>query len=211
MRAAARVLMPPFIRPAGRDAPIKIGLVDDEILRDANAVVVQSMETAAAKLRDAGIGAKWRQVPIPLATIIARHKTITEYELARAHPALAGEEHVTPALREAVRRGLAIEAATYEHALAELDLAARDFWMEMRELDALIFPAAPDVAPAGMKTGDPRFIIPFTALGGPIVSIPIAIAPSGLPLGLMLIGAPGTDRGLAAIAERLARAIELPR
>ena len=63
-----------------------------------------------------------------------------------------------------------------------------------------------------MKTGDPRFIIPFTALGGPIVSVPIAIAPPGLPLGLMLIGAPGSDRALAQRSPSDWRgAIELPR
>jgi aspartyl-tRNA(Asn)/glutamyl-tRNA(Gln) amidotransferase subunit A len=62
-----------------------------------------------------------------------------------------------------------------------------------------------------MKTGDPRFIVPFTALGGPIVSIPVGTGAGGLPLGLMLIGAPGSDAQIAAIAEQIAPAIELPR
>jgi aspartyl-tRNA(Asn)/glutamyl-tRNA(Gln) amidotransferase subunit A len=61
-----------------------------------------------------------------------------------------------------------------------------------------------------MKTGDPRFIIPFTALGGPIVSVPIGFD-VGLPLGLMLVGAPGSDAALADIADRLAPAIEVRR
>jgi len=89
--------------------------------------------------------------------------------------------------------------------------AAERFWATMQGFDALIFPPAPDVAPPGMKTGDPRFIIPFTALGGPIVSVPIAVTAQGLPLGLMLLGAPGTDRTIAHIAEQLAPALELPR
>ena len=75
----------------------------------------------------------------------------------------------------------------------------------MHDFDALIFPAAPDIAPPGMKTGDPSFIIPFTALGGPIVSVPVAIAPQGLPLGVMLIGAPGTDRAIAVHGRALGR------
>jgi aspartyl-tRNA(Asn)/glutamyl-tRNA(Gln) amidotransferase subunit A len=62
-----------------------------------------------------------------------------------------------------------------------------------------------------MGTGDPSFIIPFTTLGGPIVSVPVAVAPQGLPLGLMLIGAPGTDRTIAATSKRLASVIELSR
>jgi aspartyl-tRNA(Asn)/glutamyl-tRNA(Gln) amidotransferase subunit A len=74
-----------------------------------------------------------------------------------------------------------------------------------------VFPAAPDVAPEGIQTGDPRFIVPFTTLGGPIVSIPVGHGAAGLPLGLMLIGAPGMDATLAGIAEQVANAIELPR
>ena len=88
---------------------------------------------------------------------------------------------------------------------------ATGFWRQRLTLDALIFPAAPDVAPAGMKTGDPRFIVPFTAFGGPIVSIPVGFGAGGLPLGLMLIGAPGADAALATIAGDVAKVIELPR
>ena len=125
--------------------------------------------------------------------IIAWHKTLTEYELARAHPDLATTAHeVAPALRDAVRRGQAIEQAAYERAYRAIGAAAEQFWTAMHDLDALIFPAATDIAPPGMKTGDPSFIIPFTALGGPIVSVPVAVAPQGLPLGLMLIGAAGS-------------------
>jgi aspartyl-tRNA(Asn)/glutamyl-tRNA(Gln) amidotransferase subunit A len=67
------------------------------------------------------------------------------------------------------------------------------------------------VAPAGMKTGDPRFIVPFTALGGPIVSIPVGTGAGAMPLGVMLIGAPGSDAVTTTIAERVASVIELPR
>jgi aspartyl-tRNA(Asn)/glutamyl-tRNA(Gln) amidotransferase subunit A len=53
--------------------------------------------------------------------------------------------------------------------------------------------------------------VPFTALGGPIVSIPVGTGSDGMPLGLMLIGAPGTDSATASVAERTASVIELPR
>jgi aspartyl-tRNA(Asn)/glutamyl-tRNA(Gln) amidotransferase subunit A len=209
--AAAQVLMPSFLGRRTVDAPIKIALIEDTILQDASPAVAQSIETAAAKLRDAGISVQRRGTATPFSSILAWHKTVTEYELARAHPVLATAPEVTPALRDAVLRGQSIGPRAYAHALRAIDAAADQFWCTMRDFDALIFPAAPDVAPAGMKTGDPRFIIPFTALGGPIVSIPIAVAPQGLPLGLMLIGAPGTDWAMAAIAEQLALVIELPR
>jgi Asp-tRNA(Asn)/Glu-tRNA(Gln) amidotransferase A subunit family amidase len=43
------------------------------------------------------------------------------------------------------------------------------------------------------------------------VSIPVGTGTGGMPLGLMLIGAPGSDAVTASIAERVASVIELPR
>jgi aspartyl-tRNA(Asn)/glutamyl-tRNA(Gln) amidotransferase subunit A len=117
---------------------------------------------------------------------------------------------VTPALLAAITRGRETGDDAYHEALRALDSIRRQFWTAATDFDALIFPAAPDIAPVGMQTGDPRFIIPFTALGGPMVSIPAGLD-LGLPLGLMLIGRPGSDWALAELADRLAPLIELPR
>lgn len=62
-----------------------------------------------------------------------------------------------------------------------------------------------------MPTGDPRCIIPFTALGGPIATIPLVLAPCGLPLGVMLCARPGADAALVADALKVASVIEAPR
>jgi aspartyl-tRNA(Asn)/glutamyl-tRNA(Gln) amidotransferase subunit A len=134
-----------------------------------------------------------------------------EYEVARAHPALEHNAEVSAGLREAIARGRAIGDAAYQNACGALDAAGERFWAATAGVGALIFPAAPNVAPPGMRTGDPRFIVPFTAFGGPIVSIPVGFGAGGLPLGLMLIGAPGTDAALAGIGEKVAAVIELPR
>jgi len=118
---------------------------------------------------------------------------------------------VSAGLREAIARGRSTDDRTYGDAMLAIDAARDRFLAATAHVDALIFPAAPDVAPAGMKTGDPRFIVPFTAFGGPIVSIPVGFGAGGLPLGLMLIGAPGADEALATIAGDVAKVIELPR
>ena len=128
-----------------------------------------------------------------------------------AHPGLEHNVDVSAGLRDALARGRLIGDSAYRDACTALDTARGPFWAATAHVDALIFPAAPDVAPAGVKTGDPRFIVPFTAFGGPIVSIPVGFGAGGLPLGLMLIGPPGTDMAIAGIAEKVAKAIELPR
>jgi aspartyl-tRNA(Asn)/glutamyl-tRNA(Gln) amidotransferase subunit A len=148
---------------------------------------------------------------VPFADIVGWHKTMIEYEVARAHPSLEHAAEASAGLREAVGRGRMIGDQSYVDACRALDAARERFRAATAEFQALIFPTAPDAAPAGMKTGDPRFIVPFTALGGPIVSIPVGIGAHGLPLGLMLIGAPGRDAAIADMAGEIARAIERPR
>jgi aspartyl-tRNA(Asn)/glutamyl-tRNA(Gln) amidotransferase subunit A len=148
---------------------------------------------------------------VSFAEISAWHKTVIEYEVARAQPQLEHDSQVSPGLREAIGRGRLVDDHEYIAAQAALAVARERFWATTAQVDALIFPAAPDVAPAGTKTGDPRFIVPFTALGGPIVSIPVGTGAGDMPLGVMLIGPPGADAGICAIAEQIAPAIERPR
>jgi aspartyl-tRNA(Asn)/glutamyl-tRNA(Gln) amidotransferase subunit A len=210
--AAARVLMPPYLRQqVARPTPLTIGVVEDPIGEAASAAVVGSIKRAADALARTGLKMVRITSPVAFTEIAGWHKTIIEYEVARAHPHLERNSDVSAGLREAIARGRPVSDRTYLDALAALSAARERFWQETAAADALLFPAAPDVAPAGMKTGDPRFIVPFTALGGPIASIPVGTGAGGLPLGLMLIGAPGSDAQIAAIAEQIAPAIELPR
>ena len=211
--AAARGLMPPFLHQRGVAAPspLTIGVLEDPIVEAASAAVTDSIKVAAGTLRRSGLKVERITSPVAFTEIAGWHKTIIEYEVAHAHPHLERNSDVSAGLREAIARGRVIPDRAYLDAHVALNIARERFWLSTAQADALLFPAAPDVAPAGMKTGDPRFIVPFTALGGPIVSIPLGVGRRGLPLGLMLIGAPGTDSRIAGIAEQIAPAIELPR
>ena len=210
---AARVLMPPFLRQRAAEAPspLTIGVVEEPITEAASAAVADSVRTAAEALAAAGVGVKRLTSPVAFAEIAGWHKTIIEYEVAHAHPHLEHNSDVSAGLREAVARGRVVTDPAYLDAYAALGAARERFWLETAQANALLFPAAPDVAPVGMKTGDPRFIVPFTALGGPIVSIPVGTGAGGMPLGLMLIGAPGMDAEIGVIAEQIAPVIELRR
>ncbi len=210
--AAARVLMPPYLRHRPMPpSPPSIGFVDDPIVAAESAAVADTQRLAADTLTASGFRVERCRSPLPFADIVGLHKMAIEYEVARAHPGLEHNSEVSAGLRDAIGRGRSIDDLAYRNAWAALDAARDRFWAATAHVDALIFPAAPDVAPAGMKTGDPRFIVPFTVLGGPIVSIPVGFGASGLPLGLMLLGAPGTDEATAAIAVEVAKVIELPR
>ena len=78
-----------------------------------------------------------------------------------------------------------------------------------RRLNAELFlwPAIPASAPEGLGwTGDPKYISPWTALGGPIVSVPAGFANNGLPIGLLLSARPGSDSDMCAWARQLVAA-----
>ncbi len=68
----------------------------------------------------------------------------------------------------------------------------------------LLVPGATGAAPPGLSaTGNPAFQRIWTALGVPCLGFPAEWRADGLPLGLQIIGAPGTDRALLANAQIL--------
>jgi aspartyl-tRNA(Asn)/glutamyl-tRNA(Gln) amidotransferase subunit A len=170
------------------------------------------MDAISDKLKAAVVDVARVTSPVSLETLNALHLVVREYEVGHAHAYLLDtpEGAITPALRDAIRRGLAIAEAAYIEALSQLAAARAEFWPATAAFDALIFPAAPDIAPVGMATGDARFVVPFTALGGPIASVPAGFD-HAMPLGVMVTSAPGSDHTLLAVAERLAPMIETPR
>jgi Asp-tRNA(Asn)/Glu-tRNA(Gln) amidotransferase A subunit family amidase len=59
----------------------------------------------------------------------------------------------------------------------------------LANVDALVTPATPGPAPAGLEsTGDPRFNAPWSYAGTPTVSLPSALTNAGLPVALQLVG-----------------------
>ena len=83
----------------------------------------------------------------------------------------------------------------------------------MRPFDALLTIPTPGEAPGLETTGDPRFCTHWTLIGAPAITIPTGLGPSGLPLGMQLVGRVGRDRellrGAEWVAERLPR-LSLP-
>jgi aspartyl-tRNA(Asn)/glutamyl-tRNA(Gln) amidotransferase subunit A len=133
------------------------------------------------------------------------------YEAGRAMKAFldlpAGQ--VGDKLLEAIRHGLTIPTARYLDERGEIDRMRRTHFGADHPGDIYLWPAAPGPAPEGLAwTGDPRFISPWTALGGPMLTVPAGATATGLPLGCLLMAAPGQDHRLAAMGLRLAPAIE---
>ena len=205
-------LQPQRFQHTRSDRALRVAFVSDALFSDSSSAVTASLKTAEMALRGAGHDVTVTKSPMDLSRCLTLHQTVLEYELSRIHRALAlRPELISRAWLAAIIRGKEIDDTTYFNARHELLHIQSTFWAEFTNVDVLVAPAAPDTAPAGMKTGDPRYIIPFTALGGPIATVPTGLAASGLPLGLMLCSRPSTDAMLLGHALQLSRAIELPR
>jgi amidase len=74
--------------------------------------------------------------------------------------------------------------------------------------DALLTPGTLGEAPVGLEsTGDPAFDRIWTLLGTPCASLPAALGPAGMPVGVQVVGAPGRDGDLAGACAWIARAL----
>lgn len=136
------------------------------------------------------------------------HKTIMEADLALNFGELweRGRDQISPTLQAMIERGQGVTAVEYHRAMARAVALRRSIepWIERH--DALLTPAAPGEAPAGLQqTGSPVFCTIWTLLGLPAVSLPLLQGPAGLPLGVQLVGWWGEDARLLRTAAWLRR------
>jgi Asp-tRNA(Asn)/Glu-tRNA(Gln) amidotransferase A subunit family amidase len=99
------------------------------------------------------------------------------------------------------------KAATISHAdylaAQRILVAARQThqeFMATHAFDGLLTPSAPGEAPSIETTGDSIFNRVWTALGVPAIHLPVNLGPSGLPVGVQLVGQSRSDQNLLALA-----------
>lgn len=113
-------------------------------------------------------------------------------------------QQLSAALHGLLQSGRDCSEADYRQALAQAGEGRRTVGALMQGLDALLVPAAPGEAPAGLAaTGDPVFSRVWTLLGLPCVNVPGLHGPQGLPIGVQLVGHPQRERELLAVGASL--------
>jgi aspartyl-tRNA(Asn)/glutamyl-tRNA(Gln) amidotransferase subunit A len=183
--------------------------LEDPALGSCDAEILKRVGDAAAAIAGAGHAVRVAASPEDMAALFETQRRVMQYEASRIYRALLDlpADCVGPKLRETIGIGLELSEATYRDDRARLAAARATFWTAFPDADAILFPATPQTAPAGLaSTGDPRYIGPWTALGGPIVTQPIGCHTNALPIGMLVCGRPGSDRALA----RVACALEVP-
>ena len=93
-----------------------------------------------------------------------------------------------PHIAHLIDEGLRVTAVDYLAARDQQQRLANEV-LQMWPAGALLaLPATMTAAPGWESTGDPRLNSPWSFLGIPTVTIPMAVNDAGLPLGLQLVG-----------------------
>jgi Asp-tRNA(Asn)/Glu-tRNA(Gln) amidotransferase A subunit family amidase len=135
---------------------------------------------------------------------------ITTAEIATVHRERFAEKGdlYGPKIREFIEHGLATAAWKYIRALEVQRRFRREVGRIAERFDAILSPATPAPAPAGLaSTGDASFNAPWSLSGHPVVGLPCGLAPSGLPVAIQLTGAMFEEAELLAVARWCEEAI----
>jgi Asp-tRNA(Asn)/Glu-tRNA(Gln) amidotransferase A subunit family amidase len=194
---------------AAQRAP-HFGLYRTPVWDEAEPATAAALDNARAALERAG--AVVTELPIA-----PEHQGLTEaqdrimwFETVRAlaYERIEHSAELSPRLAQLIDTGMAIGAETYDRARANVAGARNGLDGFFGVNDAVLVPAAPGEAPAGLgNTGNPVFNRMWTLLGVPCVAVAARWAENGLPTAVQLVGRVGEDARVMAAAVFLERAL----
>ena len=183
----------------------KLTVVPWPIGSPLEAEMAEAFEVLTDRLAGADFAIERIGLPPAFEKLAVATRTVMTYEGARTHeqPFREHGPKVGAKLAVLVEQGLANGEADYREARQIIETARADFAERTRQGAVWLTPAAPGPAPEGLgSTGDPICNLPFTALGVPAISVPFGRSEKGLPLGLQLSAAAGSEGLLLATALR---------
>ena len=165
--------------------------------RDALDAAADALRAAGARVTALSLPPACRDAPLQLRRIML-HEAVGELG------ALQDRERgrMSAKLNAALDEGRTIGDDAYAEALARrVDIvAALADWLD--GFDAVLTPPAPGAAPEDLtQTGDPSCCSLWSLAGFPALTVPIALAPNGLPLGMQLASPALRENRLLAVGK----------
>ncbi len=141
---------------------------------------------------------------------IAMHKNIMCAEMAKNYTRYyeRDKDKLTDILRQMIEFGETVSAVDYLAAIDGRELLNSGLNSVFDHYDFIITPASTGEAPEGLEaTGNPAFNSLWTLCGTPAISLPLMDGPSGLPLGVQVVGPRGDDARLLRNANWLTQRV----
>jgi aspartyl-tRNA(Asn)/glutamyl-tRNA(Gln) amidotransferase subunit A len=193
---------------------IERAVVIADALDGAEAAVRRACQDGIDHLRLCGIAIE-RVEALSAIDAVDRHAlTVMQGEAARTHRPLIDRPGLNPVLRKRLQKGLSVDDRTLEESRAARKRMAGDFIAGvLGTADAAILPVMPNRTPpyaevdptspafSGRRlyalSGYCRFV---NMLGFPALAVPVGFDDRGLPVGMQIVGRPGADFDLIALA-----------
>jgi Asp-tRNA(Asn)/Glu-tRNA(Gln) amidotransferase A subunit family amidase len=182
----------------------KIGLCRTPLWHLAQPETKHAVEDAAARLASAGAELCEVVLPEDFAGLkTAARETINNYERSKSMAAewASDRELISAKLKRCIALGMEMPYLDYLAAIALGESCRARLPAVLHGFDLLLAPCVNGEAPVGLdSTGDPGFQAIWTILQVPTMSLPTHRGPSGLPVGIQLIGRAHDDQRLFACA-----------
>ena len=205
-RARAR---PPLSSTAAEEPPVtpNVAFVKTAVWDQADPETREAFEEFVELLGD-----DCHELPLsqPFEHAVEMHRNIMNADLAKNLAGYhgRGREKLSGILCEMIELGQKISAVDYNNAVDGREALNSGLNDAFDHYDIIITPATPGEAPAGLETtGNPVFNSLWTLCGTPSLTLPLMEGPSGLPLGVQVVGPRGDDARLLRNANWLMQRI----
>jgi Asp-tRNA(Asn)/Glu-tRNA(Gln) amidotransferase A subunit family amidase len=191
----------------------RFGLYRTTAWAQAEPATVAALDAARMALERAGAAVMELAIAPEHEGLNEAQDTIMWFETVRAlaHERIEHSAQLSPRLAQLIDTGMAIGAEVYDQARIRTAAARAKLDAFFGPCDAILVPAAPGEAPAGLgNTGDPIFNRIWTLLGVPCAALPARWSDNGLPTGVQLVGRVNDDARLMLCAAFLERALTQP-
>lgn len=177
---------------------LRLGVIKNYTFRAIDEDVSHSVRLAIDTLSD--LGAEIVEVTIPVLDTPFDYTNLLDiilYEFSRhlreTYVNAVDKELFGTTTRANIADGMKISRKTYEKALANRPAHMSQIKQTFEMVDALLTPTMPTVSPlltadASIYDRGRQFTLPFNFAGVPSISVPCGLNPSGLPIGLQIIG-----------------------
>jgi Asp-tRNA(Asn)/Glu-tRNA(Gln) amidotransferase A subunit family amidase len=174
----------------------RIGLVRNFALDRTEPVVREALDRSVDSMRQAGATVSDFKLPEEFPLVYEADRLVTAAEGATFHAA----EHPEMDLSGSAGRSGALVPATYylQARRVRAWLAAKVI-EAMGTLDAILMPTTPAPPPKPPGTGNATFLVPWSFLGFPAITVPCGLSPEGLPMGLQMVTRPRNDYHLLQV------------
>jgi Asp-tRNA(Asn)/Glu-tRNA(Gln) amidotransferase A subunit family amidase len=182
----------------------RIGLTRTHMWANAQPETVEAVEDAARRLDDAGAEIVEIALPDDFAGLGHAREIINDYERAMgmAHEWQHHRADISERLAKIIERGLGVAHADYVAAVQLAERCRAQLAGVFASADVLLAPCVRGEAPEGLHhTGDPSFQALWTLMHTPTVTLPTAVGPNGLPVGIQLVAPRYEDERLLAVSQ----------